>query len=180
LDSPQSSQGLSDNEEDVEDDVYDTHRIFVPTYDEPTATLSQGTANSVESVTQVVQDDEPDERPPRWWDNLKGAMYDEQANEAVDLGLLEKVCSACRALHFRCEYRRSDRSYGSCCNGGKVHLRPNLRYPELLNALLCGDHPKSKEFKDNITNYNAALAMAKFKCSKKIERLVQYGEYYLA
>jgi len=43
------------------------------------------------------------------------------------------------------------------CMKGKVHLPHLQKPPKLLYNLLCGDHPKSKHYLDNIRAYNLYL-----------------------
>jgi len=71
------------------------------------------------------------------------------------IGLMHELCEYCGALRFRRETR-------NCCHNGKVQLPPLSPYPEELNNLLCSGDEQSKNFQDNIRQYNSALSFASF------------------
>jgi hypothetical protein len=78
-----------------------------------------------------------------------------------DLGPMDQTCARCQALHWKCEeIRHPDLGlgYGSCCDHGMVRLPPLPAPPPALQALFDGSDPCSRHFKDNIRQYNAALA----------------------
>jgi hypothetical protein len=65
-------------------------------------------------------------------------------------------------MHWTDELRRtpggSGRSYGICCNHGKVQLDNPPEPPDEYRALLEGSDRHSIDFRNNIRQYNAALA----------------------
>ncbi|PPQ89463.1 hypothetical protein CVT25_011984 [Psilocybe cyanescens] len=72
-------------------------------------------------------------------------------------------CPKCGALHWMAEYisNLSDHfpTFGMCCFSGKIVL-PKLDYPPVqLNVLLRNNMPQSKNFLNDIQQYNNALAM---------------------
>ena len=87
-----------------------------------------------------------------------------------NLGNMNIPCSDCGALHWLAERLASSSmihpKFGTCCFSGKVHL-PRLHDPppELLE-LLRGQDPISKDFRNNIRNYNNALAMTSLGCQQ--------------
>jgi hypothetical protein len=79
-----------------------------------------------------------------------------------DLGHMEIECPFCRALHWIDERvshsSKSHPKFGMCCEHGKVKLPP-LRVPPLpLFHLFTENSSAAKEFRQNIVQYNAALA----------------------
>ena len=87
-----------------------------------------------------------------------------------NLGDMNIACSDCGALHWLSERLSSSSKihpkFGTCCFSGKVHL-PRLHDPppELLDLLRGQDHI-SKDFRNNIRNYNNALAMTSLGCQQ--------------
>ena len=53
---------------------------------------------------------------------------------------------------------KANPAFGQCCNHGKVQLPPIREPPEALRALFVGNDPQAREFRDNIRQYNMALA----------------------
>ena len=71
-------------------------------------------------------------------------------------------CPFCGAFHWLDERTSSSTiihpEFGMCCGHGKIKLPP-LRVPPLpLYNLFTGDTLEAREFRKNITQYNAALA----------------------
>lgn len=64
-------------------------------------------------------------------------------------------CEHCAALRFPNECY-------NCCHNGKVDLPPLMPYPEALRRLLMMEDAKSKNFMENIRQYNSAMAFASF------------------
>jgi hypothetical protein len=77
-----------------------------------------------------------------------------------DSGSMNIACTDCRALHWTAERVRHNGGwgFGMCCDHGMVQLDPLPEPPDELRQLLDGSDPDSKEFRDNIRQYNAALA----------------------
>ena len=79
------------------------------------------------------------------------------------MGKMDIVCLDCGALHWACEKLSKSSQihpkFGMCCFSGKIKL-PKFEDPpvELLN-LLQGQDSLSKEYRENIRQYNNALAM---------------------
>lgn len=81
---------------------------------------------------------------------------------SVDLGRMDIRCPDCHALHWLAESTLSSRpqrpEFEACCAHGKITL-PLLSVPPLpLYDLYVNDTNNAKEFRENITQYNAALA----------------------
>lgn len=75
---------------------------------------------------------------------------------------MSSTCTHCGALHWLAE-RVSNSSqrtprYGTCCKHGEVVLDPYPDPPRELQRLFIGDDSMSASFRDNIRQYNAALA----------------------
>ncbi|KAJ3739144.1 hypothetical protein EV360DRAFT_3544, partial [Lentinula raphanica] len=82
--------------------------------------------------------------------------------QSHDLGSMKYACANCGALHWLTE--KIDKSpktspkFGSCCKHGEVRL-PLLQHPpDYLHHLFTGQDYQAKEFRDNIAQYNSALA----------------------
>ena len=79
------------------------------------------------------------------------------------LGMLFVICSHCHALHFDCEKLTSSRvnhpKFGMCCLQGQIQLPPFQPFTGILRNYLTGDDYFSREFHNNIQQYNAAFAM---------------------
>ena len=72
---------------------------------------------------------------------------------------MNQICLHCQAKHFQGE-KGHDNKFNTCCAKGKVILPDPGPFPELLEALITKNHPKSNEFLLQIRNYNNALAFA--------------------
>jgi hypothetical protein len=68
-------------------------------------------------------------------------------------------CGFCQSLNFQSE-KPQDNKFSNCCNKGKVILEPLGEPDDLYKSLFDGRHPESKNFLENIRNYNSALAFA--------------------
>jgi len=79
------------------------------------------------------------------------------------LGMLTIICPHCHALHFDCEKLTSSRvnypKFGMCCLQGQIQLPPLQPLTGILHNYLTGDDYSSREFHNNIRQYNAAFAM---------------------
>ena len=83
--------------------------------------------------------------------------------EVHDLGRMDLICRFCKAYHWKAEQlskkTNGQPNYGMCCFSGKV-ITPKLEnIPPELQQLLDGNDSVSKKFRENIRNYNNALAM---------------------
>ena len=79
-----------------------------------------------------------------------------------DLGPMTIPCPFCHAMHWMAE-RRSDSSnrnprFGDCCKRGKIGLPKLEPVPQTLRDLLEGQDHEARQFRQNIRQYNAALA----------------------
>jgi len=77
--------------------------------------------------------------------------------------MLTIICPHCHALHFDCEKLASSRvnlpKFGMCCLQGQIQLPPLQPLTRILhNYLTRNDYP-SREFRNNIRQYNAAFSM---------------------
>uniref|UniRef100_A0A8C4X2J5 C2H2-type domain-containing protein n=1 Tax=Erpetoichthys calabaricus TaxID=27687 RepID=A0A8C4X2J5_ERPCA len=76
-----------------------------------------------------------------------------------NIGLPTALCTFCNALHWPAEVNTSGH-YTKCCHTGKVSLPPLSKPPLLLQDLLTGKNPLSRNYCDHIREYNSALAFA--------------------
>jgi len=83
--------------------------------------------------------------------------------EYNNLGMLSVICSHCHALHFDCEKLTSSwvnhPKFGMCCLQGQIQLPPLQSLTGILHNYLTGNDYSSREFCNNIQQYNAAFAM---------------------
>ena len=79
-----------------------------------------------------------------------------------NLGEMNVACRHCGALHWMAEKTskssNANPAFGQCCNHGKVQLPAIQEPPEALRTLFVGNDPQAREFRDNIRQYNMALA----------------------
>ena len=77
-----------------------------------------------------------------------------------DMGAMDKQCQFCGALHWECDRLKGTgtRPFGTCCLSGKVDLPVLQDPPEPLKSLLIGTTQRSNQFRQNIREYNSALA----------------------
>ncbi|EPQ61091.1 hypothetical protein GLOTRDRAFT_30816, partial [Gloeophyllum trabeum ATCC 11539] len=75
---------------------------------------------------------------------------------------MDVECIFCGALHWRLERlsKSTERSptFGLCCDSGQVRLPAFDTAPYLLRRLFVANDPQAREFRENIRQYNAALA----------------------
>jgi hypothetical protein len=87
-----------------------------------------------------------------------------------DVGGMNIACSDCGALHWLSERLTSSSKirpkFGTCCFSGKVHLSGLHNPPPELLDLLRGQDHISTDFRNNIRNYNNALAMTSLGCQQ--------------
>jgi len=95
--------------------------------------------------------------------------------------MLTVICSHCYALHFDYEKLTSLRvnypKFGMCYLQGQIQLSPLQLLTEILYNYLTGDDYSSREFCNNIQQYNVTFAMTLV--GVKIDNLVtrQLGPY---
>ena len=95
------------------------------------------------------------------------------------MGAMDIECPYCHALHWK-EERLSNSSnrnpkFGKCCLSGKVWLPRLDPPPPELHALLTGQDPRDKKFRQDIRKYNDALAMTSV--GRKLENMGAGGPY---
>ena len=89
--------------------------------------------------------------------NRIGLLYNKNDSlTTADIGKMDKVCQHCSAVKFKGE------TLGCCCSSGKVVLDSFPPLPQLLQDLLSGESPISKEFLQNLRSYNNCFAMTSF------------------
>lgn len=89
--------------------------------------------------------------------NRKGLLYNKNDSlTTADIGKMDKVCQHCSAVKFKGE------TPGCCCSSGKVVLDSFPPLPQLLQDLLSGNGPISKDFLQNLRSYNNCFAMTSF------------------
>ncbi|XP_075188624.1 uncharacterized protein LOC142288848 [Anomaloglossus baeobatrachus] len=75
-------------------------------------------------------------------------------------GKMNSLCSKCNSHNFTDE-KPADNLFTQCCQKGKIQL-PIPQYSDLLEQLMKGSHPHSKNFMDNIRSINSSHAFASF------------------
>lgn len=87
--------------------------------------------------------------------------YQEPASRH-DLGLMDKQCRSCNALHWMAEKTAKSSAtspeFGACCNHGEVQIPLLEQPPPPLLQLYTGNDEQAKNFKEYIWQYNRALA----------------------
>jgi len=77
--------------------------------------------------------------------------------------MLTVICPYCYALHFDCEKLTSSRvnypKFGMCCLQGQIQLPSLQPLTGILHNYLTGNNYPSREFCNNIRQYNVAFAM---------------------
>jgi len=77
--------------------------------------------------------------------------------------MLTVICPHCHALHFDCEKLTSSRvnypKFGMCCLQEQIQLPPLQPLTGILYNYLTGDDYSSRQFRNNIWQYNTAFAM---------------------
>ena len=68
---------------------------------------------------------------------------------------MDVVCQFCGAYRFRGEEL-------NCCHNGKVLLPPLPEYPPEFQQLLTSNNEQSRNFKENIRQYNSSVSFASF------------------
>jgi len=75
----------------------------------------------------------------------------------TDVGDLTVLCQHCNALKF------SKERPGICCSNGKVELNGRLpKVPDILQSLMCGQHPQSAHYIKHIRKYNSLFQFTSF------------------
>ena len=84
---------------------------------------------------------------------------------------MSEVCQYCQALHWKAERlsvsRKDNIVFGTCCNSGRVQLPPLDLPPEAIQKLFTRQDPTSKEFRNNIRQYNNAFAFTSLGVPKR-------------
>ncbi|XP_064643098.1 uncharacterized protein LOC135497266 [Lineus longissimus] len=75
--------------------------------------------------------------------------------ETFRLGPMSETCKDCAALRFSSENF-------NCCHNGKVSLPPLPPYPPELQNLFMANDAQSKNFMENIRQYNSSVSFASF------------------
>ncbi|KAF8056978.1 hypothetical protein FPV67DRAFT_1397701, partial [Lyophyllum atratum] len=79
-----------------------------------------------------------------------------------DLGRMDVECRLCHAFHWEAEKTvassKRNPKFGMCCDHGQVQIPLSTPPPDTLLGLLEGDDSQAKEFRENIRQYNMALA----------------------
>ena len=77
--------------------------------------------------------------------------------------MLSVICSHCHALHFDCKKLTFSRvnhpKFGICCLQGQIQLSSFQPLTGILQNYLTRDDYSSREFYNNIQQYNTAFAM---------------------
>ena len=93
------------------------------------------------------------------------------------LGRMDSVCRHCDALHFKSEIASGRKDeYKECCHYGSIELPKPLVYPDKMKALLEGVDMEARNFRENIRNYNSAMAFASM--GAQIATPTGSGPYY--
>lgn len=115
----------------------------------------------------------------------EGKLYRKAYIENIDqylqidthnIGPFNVSCKFFSSLNFASE-RARDGTFSLCCHKGKVKLPPLTKLPQLLYDLYNENHQLSKNFLENIRNYNSALAFAS--TSAKLDpKMDTHGPYF--
>lgn len=97
---------------------------------------------------------EPELPPSRLFNIARKPYTKPQARH--DLGPMDLICAKCGAFHWTAEQLAKTKLFGACCNSGQVQLTTLTPPPRALLGLYTGDDPIAREFRDHITQYNAA------------------------
>ncbi|KAJ3759069.1 hypothetical protein EV360DRAFT_10333, partial [Lentinula raphanica] len=92
-----------------------------------------------------------------------------------DLGRMNISCPKCGALHWEAERSSKSRLFSSCCDSGKVDLPQLNPPPREIRGLFTATDPVAIEFRDNITQYNAALAFISLGADRIDNTINRYG-----
>ena len=115
------------------------------------------------------------ERPPQGdpreqeYLSLLPAAYNSSTRQCIpeQLGRMNIPCQFCSALHWLQERvstsSRQNPWFENCCKQGAIVLEAPRNVPELFSTLFRADDPLSKHFRDNIRQYNSALAFTSLK-----------------
>lgn len=76
------------------------------------------------------------------------------------------TCDSCGALHFIGEQTKADKLFEKCCKRGDAVLDKLQAPPAEIRALLEGDDPRARSFRQNIRAYNGALAFTSVSYTK--------------
>jgi len=93
-----------------------------------------------------------------------------------NLGMLAVICPYCHAFHFDYEKLRSSwvnhPKFGMCCLQGQIQLPSLQPLTGILYNYLTGDNYSSREFRNNIRQYNVVFAMTsvRVKIDKSVTR----------
>jgi hypothetical protein len=138
-------------------------------------------------VSQIKVDENDEEEPdleirPREeaegddWFMAARRAYQEPI-EPHDLGSMNVPCQHCGALHWMAEKLKgsseSNPKLGTCCNHGKIDIPLLESPPEALRQLFTGQDSDAKEFRKNITRYNAAFAFTSL--GAKMDRAINHS-----
>lgn len=103
--------------------------------------------------------------------------------DSYSLGEMDLICRFCDAKHFASEVTANDYDeFTMCCHKGKVFLLPfpqNQFFNRLYEGLKSNNlrvKNKSKNYFDNIRNYNSAFAMVSSEAN--ISDVVSHGVYH--
>ena len=92
-----------------------------------------------------------------------GQLFLENNIHYLNLAMLTVICPHCHALYFDCEKLTSLRvnhpKFGMCCLQGQIQLPPLQLLTGILHNYLTGNDYLSREFCNNIHQYNVAFAM---------------------
>ena len=89
---------------------------------------------------------------------------------------MDQVCQHCNSFNFKDE-KTSDGDFTSCCHKGKVQLPLFQNTPIEIVKLLTEDNQESKNFRENIRNYNTANAFASTVCKMDENLMKKKGTY---
>lgn len=83
------------------------------------------------------------------------------------------MCKYCSGLYFKPEKNTAGK-FTLCCYDGKIKLPPSTTLQE-MKELFCGDNEISKNFRENIRQYNNAMSFVSF--GAKVDLPPNYGPY---
>lgn len=136
--------------------------------------------NSIENVANIIDDSNEIDL----LDSFKSALKEIPSNfKCYDAALMNFRCKFCSARHFESEITANDRDkFTSCCHKGKIELPPltqNDFFKALFDGLASADQTikrRSKNYFDNIRQFNAAFAM--ISSEAKVANTISHGVYH--
>ena len=106
---------------------------------------------------------------------LKGFQFEYNSISSHYIGDFDKVCKYCQSINFATESTNNE--FTSCCNKGAIFIPNLVNIPEYVKNYFTKVSKDSKNFLENIRNYNSALAFASMAANFD-SKMHQKGPYF--